>query len=141
MALLVSEILGSIGSIVESLFLLTFIAVPIICAFRGYGFWRTNLIAIPLITLLITLWAWFIPFYDDFQLWVIGFDMMGMSDAERLRNVDVALHARAQVLYQANMGIGWPLKAIMSAIMLLPYPSVVWIGWKLAKSLLKRIWH
>ena len=57
-----------LGSAVENLFFLTLIAIPVVCALKGYGFWRTNLIAIPLIALLITLWAWFIPFYDDLQL-------------------------------------------------------------------------
>lgn len=56
-----------------------------------------------------------------------GYNFDSMNDAERFENVNVENLKRVKNLEISIMGIGWPLKAIMSYIIYSPYPLIVYI--------------
>lgn len=107
-------------------FLAAIAAMPIYCVSKGCGFIRINTVSIPLICILIALLAYWPHFYSDLRLELMGFDFEGMSDEERARNVLPELRDEATSLYWSNMGIGWPLRAILGMVIISPYPTVVW---------------
>lgn len=74
--------------------------------------------------LLVSLLAYLPDLYADLRLDYLGFDFDGWSDEERVRNIAPELRNEAMKLYQSRMGIGWPLKAIMGSILLIPYQIV-----------------
>lgn len=66
-------------------------------------------------------------FYTEVRLDLMGYDSLGMSEAERLQNVAPEMHEQATQLHWSNMGVGWPLKVIIWMVILLPYPLIVWL--------------
>ena len=102
------------------------VVIPIVFTRKGYGFFRVNLICIPLIFLFVIMIAYWPHFYDSFRLELMDFDFEGMNDVERARNVAPELRDEATRLYWSNMGIGWPLKAIFGMVFALPITSIVW---------------
>ena len=111
------------------------VAYPIYVVSKGQGFVRTNLISIPIIFVLVIAGAYWPHFYKDVRLELMGFDFEGMSDEERTRHVSPERKGEAINLYWSLMGIGWPLKAIIGIVILLPYPTVVWLVGGLAKRI------
>ncbi len=72
------------------------------------------------------------------RLDLMGYDSLGMSEVERLQNVAPEMHEAATNLYWSNMGVGWPMRAILWMVILLPYPLIVWIFGFSYKKLIKR---
>lgn len=106
------------------------IAAPIYAVLKGSGFFRTNLISIPVIFALVTAGAFWPHFHKDVRLKLMGVNSEGMSYEERTRNVPPEKKGEAEDLYWSLMGIGWPLQAIIGMVIVSPYPSVVWlVGW------------
>ncbi|MEL6354099.1 MAG: hypothetical protein AAFR58_20460, partial [Cyanobacteria bacterium J06627_28] len=130
--------IAALGQIVNLTLTLLAIAVPILCVLKGYRFFKTNLISIPIICAIVILGAYLADAYPLIQLHFMGFDFDGLSDTERLRAVEPASRALATELYGSIFGIGWPLKAIFAMVMVLPYPAAVWTVITLAKSVIKK---
>ncbi len=79
------------------------------------------------ISFILILGAYWPHFYTDLRLDLLGYDSLGMSELERLQNVSPEMRDKATQLYWSNMGIGWPMKAIIGMVILLPYPLIVWL--------------
>jgi hypothetical protein len=63
--------------------------------------------------------------YREIRLDKLGLDMLGSSDAERVRNVAPEHRAEAIRLYWSCMGVGWPITAFALAAYGLIYQFVV----------------
>ncbi|GAA0706054.1 MULTISPECIES: hypothetical protein [Vreelandella] len=114
------------------------IATPIYCVAKSRSFIRLNLISIPIIFTLVIAGAYWPHFYKDVRLEMMGLDFDGMSDEERTRNVTPEQKEEAIELYWSLMGIGWPLQAIIGMVLVLPYPSTVWLVGFGAKRVFRR---
>ncbi len=114
-------------------FIVTILATPFILSLKSYGIFKTNMIAIPLTAVVITAAAWWMDTYPDIKLASIGYEIDGMSENERARHVPLHLREEAKKIFESNMGVGWPLKAFFWLIGILPYPSLVWVGVKIAR--------
>ena len=132
-------IIAALGDIIQFVLTLLAISVPAVCALKGYSFFKTNLISIPVLFAIIFLGAYLADIYPLIQLNFMGFDFQGMNETERMLNVNPAHRDTAAALYSSIFGIGWPLKAILAMLFITPYPSAVWIAWLLAKSSIRPI--
>ncbi|WP_263420000.1 MULTISPECIES: hypothetical protein [unclassified Tolypothrix] len=74
--------------------------------------------------LLVTLLAYLPDLYAQMRLDYLGFDFNGWSDEDRLRKIDPEFRDEAIQLYRSIMGIGWTLKAMIGAVLLIPYQIV-----------------
>jgi len=119
---------GSLEVVIQIVLMVIVVLIPIITSIWCDDFIGVNLISLPLMFLCLVLWAYWPHLYADLRLYQIGFNFDGMNDAQRALNVSVELKDEATKLYWSNMGIGWPLKAIIGAIILTPYPSIVFGG-------------
>ena len=125
-------------SILIQIFLLVLIiGCPIITVLKGYGYIRVNIISLPLIFIFLCLIAYWPQFYTDLKLELIGFDFDAMNDTARTINVSQELKEEAIRLYWSNMGLGWPLKAMLAMVFLIPYPSIIY-GFKILINVIKR---
>ena len=127
----------TLGFIVELLILITIVFTPIVCVRKNYSFLKLYLVSVPIIFFILILGAYWPHFYTDVRLDLMGFEFDGMSDAERVKNVVPEMREEATRLYRSNMGIGWPMKAIIWMVILLPYPLIIWLfalGYKKLKS-------
>lgn len=80
-----------------------------------------------IITSILTLvFAWWADYSDEFLLSHYGYDFDSMNDVERFKNVTAENLDRVKNLEMSMMGIGWPLKAIMSYIIYCPYLLIVY---------------
>ncbi len=114
----------ALGITVHFLLIACVLIFPLVLSVRGHGFLRVNLIAIPVCSLLLGMAALWPELFRDIRLAMMGFDFDGMTDTERARNVAPELRDEATRLYWSYMGIGWPLKAIIASIIMLPWPTV-----------------
>lgn len=96
-----------------------------------------NLYSLPLIFLFLNLLSSWPHIYVDFRLEELGYNQLGMAESERLENVDPAFHEEATGLYWSNMGLGWPLQAILIFVFILPYPSVMMLLILIKRKVLK----
>jgi len=131
------ERMETLGFIVELLILTTIFFTPIVCAYKNYGFVKLSLVSAPIISFMLIVGAYWPHFFTDVRLDFMGFHFDGMSDVERVQNVAPEMREEATKLYWSNMGIGWPMKAIIGMVILLPYPLVVWLfglGYKKVKN-------
>jgi hypothetical protein len=74
--------------------------------------------------LLVSFLAYFPDLYANLRLDYLGFDFDGWFDEDRVRNIAPELRDEATKLYWSIMGIGWTLKAIIGAVLLIPYQIV-----------------
>lgn len=67
--------------------------------------------------------------WDDFSTWELmsyyGWNPDGMCDTEYFRNVAESDVERVQKLWKHNMGVGWPVKAFFSYIVILPFQLIL----------------
>jgi hypothetical protein len=117
----------NLGITILLLLVFVVISTPIICICKKLNIVKFHIISILIIIIAITLGAYWPHLYIDIRLELMGFNFNGMSDAERTMNVAPELRAEATKIYWSSMGVGWPLTAMLWAIMLLPYPTVVWL--------------
>jgi hypothetical protein len=85
------------------------------------------MVSVLIISFALILGAYWPHFYTEVRLELMGYDALGMSEGERLQNVVPEKHEIATQLYWSNMGVGWPLKAMIWMVILLPYPFIVWL--------------
>jgi len=86
------------------------------------------LISAVLITSVLTLvLGWWAHFSDKILLSHYGYNFDSMNDIERFENVSDENLDRVKNLEISMMGIGWPLKAIMSYTVYSPYLLIVYI--------------
>jgi hypothetical protein len=80
-------------------------------------------------SVMITLiFSWWSDKSTDILLSSYGYDFDGMSDPERMANVPDEHVAKVRRLEVSRTGIGWPLKAIMTYGIYLPYLFIVYLA-------------
>jgi len=86
------------------------------------------LISAIIITSVLTLvLGWWAHYSDKLLLSHYGYNFNAMNDNERFENVSIENLDRVKNLEISMMGIGWPLKAIMSYLVYSPYLLIVYI--------------
>jgi hypothetical protein len=81
-----------------------------------------------LITATITLiFAWWTDISNEILLSHYGYDFDAMNDIERFTNVTEENMKRVKNLEISIMGLGWPLKAIMTYVFYFPYLLLVYL--------------
>lgn len=123
----------ALGILVHVLLIAGVIGVPLVLAAKNYGCVKVNIYAIPVCLIILWITVYWPEYFGHVRLELIGFDFDGMNDADRVRNVPAELREEALRLYWSHMGVGWPLKAIMASVMLLPYPTLAYFLIRLAK--------
>jgi len=114
--------------IVNSLLLIILVFSPIFCVYKNYSFVKLHLVSAFTISLTLIAGAYWPHFYTEIRLDFMGYDSLGISEIERLKNVAPKMQEEATKLYWSNMGVGWPLKVMIWMVILLPYPLIVWLG-------------
>jgi hypothetical protein len=113
--------------IVKSLILIILVFTSIFCVYKKYSFVKLYLISALVISFMLIIGGYWPNFYTEVRLDLMGYDSLGMSEAERLQNVAPEMHEEATQLHWSNMGVGWPLKVIIWMVILIPYPLIVWV--------------
>lgn len=88
--------------------------------------------------LILTL-AWWTDHSDQFLLSHYGYDFDAMNEIETFENVLPENMARVKELEISMMGIGWPLKAILSYVFYAPYILIVYLAVYFYKKFERRI--
>ncbi|BAY66843.1 hypothetical protein NIES22_69870 (plasmid) [Calothrix brevissima NIES-22] len=98
-------------------------AIPFLLRRKGYvtSLLLSSFLSLMTCVLLVTLLAYLPDLYAEMRLDYLGFDFNGWSDEDRLRNIAPQFRDEAIKLYRSIMGIGWTLKAIIGAVLLIPY--------------------
>jgi hypothetical protein len=109
-----------------AMMVITPFAMPFLLRRKGYV---TNLLLSSFLSfmtciLLVSLLAYLPDLYAEMRLDYLGFDFDGWTDEERLRKIAPEFRDEARQLYRSIMGIGWTLKAIIGAVLLIPYQIV-----------------
>lgn len=101
-------------------------AMPFLLRRKGYvnSLLLSSFLSLMTCVLLVTLLAYLPDLYAEMRLDYLGFDFNGWSDEDRLRNIAPEFRDEAIKLYRSIMGIGWTLKAITGAVLLIPYQIV-----------------
>ncbi|PHJ60929.1 hypothetical protein VF14_15895 [Nostoc linckia z18] len=101
-------------------------AMPFLLRRKGYvtSLLLSSFLSFMTCVLLVTLLAYLPDLYAEMRLDYLGFDFNGWSDEDRLRNIAPEFRDEAIKLYRSIMGIGWILKAIAGAVLLIPYQIV-----------------
>jgi hypothetical protein len=123
-----------IVTIISFLFIIALIALPIVILIglkrlnvKKFKF-LTYLILGVVITSIITLtFGWWSDTSNEILLSYYGYDFDAMTDTQRFSNVSPENLERVKGLEISMMGIGWPLKAIMTFIVYSPYILVVYL--------------
>lgn len=80
--------------------------------------------------------------WDDFSTWKLmvyyGWNPDGMCDREYFQDVAECDTERVQKLWNHNMGVGWPIKAFFSYIVILPSQWIISVAEYLIISLIKK---
>jgi hypothetical protein len=109
-----------------AMILITPFAMPFLLMRKGYvaSLLLSSFLSFIACVLLVAFLAYLPDLYADLRLDYLGFDFDGWSDKDRVRNIAPELRDEATKLYRSRMGIGWPLKAIFGAVLLIPYQIV-----------------
>ncbi len=101
-------------------------AMPFLLRRKGYvtSLLLSSFLSLMTCVLLVFLLAYLPDLYAELRLDYLGFDFDGWSDEDRLRKIAPELRDEAIQLYRSIMGIGWTLKAIIGAVLLIPYQIV-----------------
>ncbi|MBD2496564.1 hypothetical protein H6G75_19795 [Nostoc sp. FACHB-280] len=101
-------------------------AIPFLLRRKGYitSLLLSSFLSLMTCVLLVTLLAYLPDLYAQMRLDYLGFDFNGWSDEDRLRNIAPEFRDEAIKLYRSTMGIGWTFKAIIGAVLLIPYQIV-----------------
>jgi hypothetical protein len=96
--------------------------------FKQKGFVSNLLLCIFLSFMICVLLVFGLAYLSDLEtslrLDYLGYNFNGWTDEERLRNIAPEFRDEAIKLYRSHMGIGWTLKAIIMAVLLVPYHIV-----------------
>jgi hypothetical protein len=87
-------------------------------------------IVLGIVTTFILTWilGWWSSFSNDLLLSHYGYDFEAMNNFERFKNVANVNLERVKSLETSMMGIGWPLKVIMSYIFYSPIFSIIYLA-------------
>ncbi|MFW9259799.1 hypothetical protein [Nostoc sp. CALU 546] len=109
-----------------AMMVITPFAIPFLLRRKGYvtSLLLSSFLSLMTCVLLVTLLAYLPDLYAEMRLDYLGFDFNGWSDEDRLRNIAPEFRDEAIKLYRSIMGIGWTLKAITGAVLLIPYQIV-----------------
>ncbi len=83
--------------------------------------------------------AWWGDASDDLLLKHYGYNFDGWSEEERCEKVAPENLEKVRSLVTSMMGIGWPLKAIMSYVFYSPYLLLVYVATYLIRRKTKKI--
>lgn len=75
----------------------------------------------------ILIFAWWGQFSDQLLLSKYGYNFDAMNESERFREVASENMARVKQLEIGYLGIGWPVKAIMTFVFYSPYLLIVYV--------------
>jgi hypothetical protein len=119
-------IVSAIYFFILAIILITPFAMPFLLRRKGYvaSLLLSSFLSFITCVLLVSCLAYWPDLYASLRLDYLGFDFDGWSDEERLRNIAPEFRDEAIKLYWSRMGIGWPLQAIIGAILLIPYQIV-----------------
>jgi hypothetical protein len=121
------------GLLLSPIFLLRFLNRANIkykfIAYLTLGFFLTAFIAF--------VFAWWGDISDKLLLAHYGYSFEGWSDKDYYENVAPENMERVKTLVTSMMGIGWPLKAIMTYMFYSPYLLVVYVGTYLIRKKIK----
>jgi hypothetical protein len=92
-----------------------------------YNFIVYLISAIIISSILVLFFAWWSDYSNEILLAHYGYNFDAMNDIERFENVSTENLDTVKNLEMSMMGIGWPLKAIMSYLVYSPYLLIVYI--------------
>ncbi|WP_340114195.1 hypothetical protein [Maribellus mangrovi] len=139
----------TLTSVISFILLLGLIAVPIILfiAIKKWYRLKFDFIAYLALGLILTagiMWtfAWWADYSDQFLMRHYGYDLNAMNDTERFANVESENLEKVKQLEIGYLGVGWPLKAIMSFVFYSPYLLIVFgIGQLIRRMKRKKNMH
>lgn len=102
------------------------LAMPLLLKQKGCvsNFFLSSFLSFMMCLLLVFGFAYLSDLETSFRLGSLGFNFNGWTDEERLRNIATEFRGEATKLYHSHMGIGWTVKAIIMAVLLIPYHIV-----------------
>ena len=103
--------------------LITPFVMPLLLKQKGYvaNLRLGNLLSLMMCMLLVFGLAYLSDLETSLRLGDLVFDFDAWTDAERFRNIAPQFRDEATKLYRSHMGIGWTVKAILGAVLLIPY--------------------
>jgi hypothetical protein len=106
--------------------LITPFVIPLLLKRKGYvaNLLLGSFLSLIMCVLLVSGLAYLLDLETSWRLGSLGFDFDAWTDEDRFRNIAPAFRDEAAKLYRSHMGIGWTLKAIIGAILLIPYHIV-----------------
>ncbi|WP_332023976.1 hypothetical protein [Kaistella sp.] len=78
--------------------------------------------------------GWWTDYADRQLLEYYGYDFNAMSDSERFEKVSPGHLERVKSLQTGSMGIGWPLKVMLTYVFYTPYLVLVYLVTGLLKK-------
>ena len=78
-------------------------------------------------SILTLLFAWWSDASNQILLSHYGYDVEAINDTERYGNVSPQNLERVKRLEVSMMGVGWPLKALMSYVLYSPYLLIIYL--------------
>jgi hypothetical protein len=119
-------IVSAIYFFILVMILITPFTMPFLLKRKGYvaSLLLSSFLSFIVCLLLVSFLAYFPDLYANLRLDYLGFDFDGWSDEDRVRNIAPELRDEATKLYWSIMGIGWTFKAIIGAVLLIPYQIV-----------------
>ena len=110
------------GHAITLLLIILIILIPVYLFRKEYGFIKSMAFALPICVLLFIVISWWVDIWPDIRLGLMGYDLYGMSESERLANVPQELKEDATRIYLSRFGVGWPVKAIFGIVFyVIPY--------------------
>lgn len=103
--------MNTLDALVTFSLLLGMIACPVLLA-RRLRFGHALVASLCIACVLVAMWAFWPSVHADLRLQELGFDASGMSEFERMANVPASAREEASRIYDSQMGIGWPLRAL-----------------------------
>lgn len=112
------------------------LAVPVLTALLIQRFWVGLVVAVLAAVCLITALSWWDVFSVDLRLAALGYDPMGMTLEERVRDVPEDQKEHAEGLYAMTIaGVGWPVAAISLSIAGAPFAAGLFVATRLARRI------
>lgn len=123
-------------------FLITIVSVILLCGLiilpvlilygvnkRGvkYSFIAYLVLGILITSVIMTIFSWWSVISDEMLLSYYEYDFEALNEMERFVNVKPENVERVKNIANALSGIGWPLRAIFSYVLYLPYLFIVYL--------------
>ncbi len=107
--------------------LATPLVMPLLLKRKGYvpNMILGNFLSLMISLLLVVGLAYLPDLVTSWRLNDLGYNFDGWTDDERLRKIAPEFRDEAVRLYRSHMGIGWTFKAVIGAVLIIPYHIVV----------------